>query len=120
MTQEQSDRTNSRQVIPPNNDNNNTAPNVSDPDSASAGDTGSVAELVAVAAVAELGEVYREVEHLDGMLRRTRRVYADLVAACRAALAADADGEPDPLSYVRDELPDAPPGHPLNTSGGGR
>ncbi|GAA3381600.1 hypothetical protein [Cryptosporangium minutisporangium] len=43
--------------------------------------------------------------------------YAFLLAAVRATLAADRDGEPDPLYYVRDELsanpvlppyPDAP------------
>jgi len=34
----------------------------------------------------------------------TLRCYQDLVAAARATLAADHDGEPDPLYYLRDEL----------------
>jgi hypothetical protein len=33
-----------------------------------------------------------------------RRRYHNLVAAARATLAAVADGEPDPLYYLRDEL----------------
>jgi hypothetical protein len=33
-----------------------------------------------------------------------RRRYQDLIAAARASLAAAADGEPDPLYYLRDEL----------------
>jgi hypothetical protein len=53
------------------------------------------------------------IARLEIMLRVTRRLYADLVAAARAALAAHADGEPDPWSYLRDELPPPPPGHPL-------
>ncbi|GAA0264764.1 hypothetical protein [Cryptosporangium japonicum] len=45
-------------------------------------------------------------------LLRTR--YANLIAAARATLAANADGEADPLYYLRDELaahPTLPP-HP--------
>jgi hypothetical protein len=34
----------------------------------------------------------------------TLRRYQDLVAAARASLSAEHDGEPDPLYYVRDEL----------------
>ncbi len=37
-------------------------------------------------------------------VRATLLRYQDLVAAARAALAADHDGEPDPLYYLRDEL----------------
>lgn len=58
--------------------------------------------------------------HLNALARRlstalaaVELAYANLVAAGRATLLADADGEPDPLSYLRDELPPAPPGHPL-------
>jgi hypothetical protein len=50
---------------------------------------------------------------LEILLRIARRAYADLVAAARSALTAHADGEPDPWSYLRDELPPPPPGHPL-------
>ena len=41
-------------------------------------------------------------------LERTRLDAANLRAAMRAALAAQADGEPDPLWYLQDEL-NAPP-----------
>jgi hypothetical protein len=54
-----------------------------------------------------------KIHRLEILLRVARRLYADLVAAARAALAAHADGEPDPWSYLRDELPPPPPGHPL-------
>jgi hypothetical protein len=37
-------------------------------------------------------------------LTASRRQHRDLIAAGRATLAAAADGEPDPLYYVRDEL----------------
>ena len=43
-------------------------------------------------------------------LRRTMAVlrarYANLLAAVRAAVAADQDGEADPMTYLYDELPD--------------
>jgi hypothetical protein len=43
-------------------------------------------------------------------LRRTMAVlrarYANLLAAVRAAVAADQDGETDPMTYLYDELPD--------------
>jgi hypothetical protein len=45
-----------------------------------------------------------EVTRLDAELAATRLDRANLLAAIRAALAADADGEADPLSYLRDEL----------------
>jgi hypothetical protein len=61
-----------------------------------------------------------EIKHLQILLAATRRAYLDLVAAARAALLADADGEPDPWSYLRDELPPPPTGHPLHRHGGGR
>jgi hypothetical protein len=37
-------------------------------------------------------------------LNRSRRRHQDLEAAARATLAAHADGEADPLYYLRDEL----------------
>lgn len=48
------------------------------------------------------------------MLAELRRAYANLVAACRAALSARRDGEPYPWRYIEDELPPPPPGHPLH------
>jgi len=46
---------------------------------------------------AEIARLSAEVEH-------TRLDRADLLAAMRAALAAHADGEPDPMWYLRDAL----------------
>jgi hypothetical protein len=48
-------------------------------------------------ALAELGRARAELE-----LARLDR--ANLLAAIQATLAADADGDPDPLGYLRDEL----------------
>jgi hypothetical protein len=107
LTNEQPDRIDPCEVIPPNNDNH-TPPTNSD-----TRPPGGAAELVAVAA--EVSDAAADVDGLEARLADARRVYADLVAACRAALTAHADGEADPLSYVRDELPAAPPGHPLST-----
>ena len=55
------------------------------------------------AALADLGRVRAELEAV-------RLDRANLLAAIRATLAADAEGEPDPLAYLRDELdsPGAP------------
>jgi hypothetical protein len=47
--------------------------------------------------VTSLGAVYAE-------LARARMERANLIAAVRAALAAQAEGEDDPLSYLRDQL----------------
>ena len=48
-----------------------------------------------------------EITRISAELQRTRLDRADLLAAMRAALAAYADGEPDPMWYLRDAL-DAP------------
>jgi len=48
-----------------------------------------------------------EITRLSADLHDTRLDRANLLAAMRAALAAHADGEPDPLRYLQDEL-DAP------------
>jgi hypothetical protein len=47
-----------------------------------------------------------EVHFLYRLLADERRRYADLLAAVRAALGAAREGEADPLSYLRDELPE--------------
>ena len=54
-----------------------------------------LADLPAV--LADLGRVRAELEAV-------RLDRANLLAAIRATLAADAEHEPDPLSYLRDEL----------------
>jgi hypothetical protein len=55
----------------------------------------------ALADVPAMGAV---IGRLAGELADTRMDRANLLAAMRATLAAHADGEPDPLYYLRDEL----------------
>jgi len=45
-----------------------------------------------------------EIGRLRARLARTLTDLRNLVAAARATLGADADGEPDPMYYLRDEL----------------
>jgi hypothetical protein len=45
-----------------------------------------------------------ELSRLGSHLLRLRLRYANLEAAARAAVAAERDGEPDPLAYLADEL----------------
>ena len=54
-----------------------------------------------------------EIASLSAELRYTRLDRANLLAAARATIAAYDDGEPDPLSYLRDEL-DARTAHPAH------
>jgi len=50
-----------------------------------------------------------EITRLSGELKDTRLDRANLLAAARATIAAYHDGEPDPLSYLRDEMPTRTP-----------
>lgn len=52
----------------------------------------------------DLADLVAELTRLAGELDQARLDRANLRAAMRAALAAHADGEPDPLWYLRDEL----------------
>lgn len=65
----------------------------------------------AAGALADIPPLCEEIERLDAVLACSRRRHQDLTAAARATLAADAEGEPDPLYYLRDELGsrEAPP-----------
>jgi hypothetical protein len=54
-------------------------------------------------------ELTETVARLSGELAAARLESANRLAAMRAALAADADGEPDPLAYLRDEIGNYPP-----------
>lgn len=59
------------------------------------------------ALAAALGLIPRlcaEIARLRARLSRTLTDLHNLVAAARATLSAHADGEPDPLYYLRDEL----------------
>jgi hypothetical protein len=58
-----------------------------------------------------------EITRLSAELEHTRLDRANLLAAMRAALAAQADGEPDPMWYLRDALGARPRRPP--TPGGG-
>ncbi|NMO50934.1 hypothetical protein HH310_06975 [Actinoplanes sp. TBRC 11911] len=55
-------------------------------------------------ALADIPVLLAEVHRLADLLSRTRWDFADLLAAARATLAADRDGEPDPLAYLRDAV----------------
>jgi hypothetical protein len=55
-------------------------------------------------AVADIPVMLAEIDRLARLLSRTRWDFADLLAAARATLAAVDDGEPDPLSYLRDAV----------------
>ncbi len=54
-----------------------------------------------------------EIMRLRAEISRTRLGRSNLIAAMRATLHAEMDGEPDPLSYLHDELADqaAPQSH---------
>jgi hypothetical protein len=58
-------------------------------------------------ALADLPAVLAALGRAQAELEAVRLDRANLLAAIRAALAADAEGEHDPLGYLRDEL-DAP------------
>jgi hypothetical protein len=55
-------------------------------------------------ALADNGPLAAEVAQLTAELSAARLDRANLLAAARAVLSAARDGEPDPLSYLRDEL----------------
>ncbi len=56
------------------------------------------------AALADTVTLAAQVTRLSAELDRARLERANLRAAMRATLAAHADGEPDPMWYLRDEL----------------
>ncbi len=60
------------------------------------------------AALADTGRLIAEVVRQRADLAAVRLDRANLLAAVLAALAADRDGETDPLVYLRDELADRP------------
>ena len=55
-------------------------------------------------ALADLPAVLANLRRARTELEAVRLDRANLLAAMRATLAADAEGEPDPLGYLRDEL----------------
>jgi hypothetical protein len=55
-------------------------------------------------AFSDVPSLAAEITRLSAELNDTRLDRANLIAAARATIAAWHDGEPDPLSYLRDEL----------------
>jgi hypothetical protein len=55
-------------------------------------------------ALADRPTVFADLGRARAELKAVRLDRANLLAAIRATLAADAEGEPDPLGYLRDEL----------------
>lgn len=55
-------------------------------------------------ALADTASLAAEITRLSAELTAARLDRANALAAMRAALAADSDAEPNPLSYLRDEL----------------
>ena len=55
-------------------------------------------------ALTDVPTLSAEIKRLSAELQHARLDRANLLAAMRAAVAADAQGEADPLWYVRDEL----------------
>jgi hypothetical protein len=64
-------------------------------------------------ALADLPAVLADLGRAQAELEAVRLDRANLLAAIRATLAADAEDEPDPLGYLRDELGSA--GAPAST-----
>lgn len=71
---------------------------------ATAAPTLSPAWQVIQAALTDARALAAEVARLSAALGAARLDRANALAAMRAALAADSDGEDDPLSYLRDEF----------------
>jgi hypothetical protein len=53
-----------------------------------------------------IAQLAGEITRLHDALTSERLTSANLLAAIRAALGAESDGEADPLAYLRDEMPD--------------
>ena len=66
------------------------------------------------AALADARDLATEVTRLSAELAVARLWHANALAAMRATIGAQRDGEPDPLYYIRDEL-----NAPRNLSGAG-
>jgi hypothetical protein len=67
-------------------------------------------EIPVAQAIADIARLLVEVDRLRRALREERIRSANLEAAMRAALSAHADGESEPLAYLRDELASTGPG----------
>jgi hypothetical protein len=61
-------------------------------------------------AIADIPVLLAELDRLARLLTWARTEFANLLAAAHATLAADRDGEPDPLAYLRDQVATHTPG----------
>jgi hypothetical protein len=61
-------------------------------------------------AIADIPVLLAELARLARLLTWARTEFANLLAAAHATLAAQRDGEPDPLSYLRDQVATHAPG----------
>jgi CelD/BcsL family acetyltransferase involved in cellulose biosynthesis len=68
-------------------------------------------------ALADAGDLAAEVARLSAAVAAARLDRANALAAMRATIAAQCDGETDPLSYLRDELQAAQSGSAAHTGG---
>ena len=64
----------------------------------------------------DLTTLRTEITRLRQAMTVLRGRYANLLAAVRAAIAADKDGEADPMAYLYDELPDHPSRPAVNSN----
>jgi hypothetical protein len=71
------------------------------------------------AALADAQDLATEVTRLSAELATARLWHANALAAIRATIGAQRDGEPDPLYYIRDEL-NAPQNVPTARGGDDR
>jgi MoxR-like ATPase len=69
-------------------------------------------------ALGDIPVMLGEIQRLAALLSRTRWDFADLLAAARATLDADRDGEPDPLAYLRDQVAEHRPWPPADAGAG--
>ncbi|SRR6266851_9739649 len=63
-------------------------------------------EIPVTILIIDIKRLIAEAGRLHSALIAERLISANLRAAIGAALGAQADGEPDPLTYLRDEFPD--------------
>ena len=63
-------------------------------------------EIPVTILIIDIKRLIEEISRLHSALVQERLTSANLRAAIGAALGAQADGEPDPFAYLRDELPD--------------
>jgi hypothetical protein len=61
-------------------------------------------------AIADIPVLLAELDRLARLLTWARTEFANMLAAAHATLAADRDGEPDPLVYLRDQVATHAPG----------